>query len=42
MFISTILLIAAFSSKFLSKMMKPYQIKRFLVFLDPNIDLKVA
>ncbi|AYE36567.1 rod shape-determining protein RodA [Borrelia turcica IST7] len=42
MFISSILLIAAFSSKFLSKMMKPYQIKRFLVFLDPNIDLKGA
>ncbi|QMU99467.1 rod shape-determining protein RodA [Borrelia sp. A-FGy1] len=42
MFMSSILLIATFSSKFLSKIMKPYQIKRFLVFLDPNIDLKGA
>ncbi|ACH93648.1 Rod shape-determining protein rodA [Borrelia duttonii CR2A] len=41
-FVSSILLIAAFCSKFLSKFMKPYQIKRFLVFLDPNIDLKGA
>ncbi|WKC58255.1 rod shape-determining protein RodA [Borrelia sp. P9F1] len=42
MFVSSILLISAFASSFLSKMMKPYQIKRFLVFLDPNIDLKGA
>ncbi|BCR22128.1 rod shape-determining protein RodA [Borrelia sp. HM] len=42
LFISSILLISAFFSKFLSKFMKPYQIKRFLVFLDPNIDLKGA
>ncbi|UER67864.1 rod shape-determining protein RodA [Borrelia sp. BU AG58] len=42
MFVSSILIIAALSSRFLSRMMKPYQIKRFLVFLDPNIDLKGA
>ncbi|AHH08685.1 Rod shape-determining protein rodA [Borrelia anserina BA2] len=41
-FVSSILMISAFLSKFLSKFMKPYQIKRFLVFLDPNIDLKGA
>ncbi|AHH14214.1 rod shape-determining protein RodA [Borrelia nietonii YOR] len=41
-YISSILLISSFFSKFLSKFMKPYQIKRFLVFLDPNIDLKGA
>ncbi|ATQ14541.1 rod shape-determining protein RodA [Borrelia miyamotoi] len=42
LFMSSILLISAFFSKFISKFMKPYQVKRFLVFLDPNIDLKGA
>ncbi len=41
-FVSSILLSSAFLSKLLLKVMKPYQVKRFLVFLDPNIDLKGA